>query len=217
MARSIARRAFGVLLALPLLGAAAPLVEPSTGVQFTEEQEAGGKAFECLGTGVRKVFFVKAYAVAFCLEGDKADQIVDGYLAKAHAGESGPGLAKALKADGDFYRQLGQDAAADRLVVMKVTRDLSREQLSSAFRDSLSKVLPAPKVEKLIATIPSDVQKGQTVRIWSEGEELTIDIAGQRRTLADAEIVKQIWSVWLSGESVTPALRTSIAERAAKR
>jgi hypothetical protein len=213
-----------VRVAIALVGAlgvwaaanTAPLRDSASGVTFEPAPKVGGTTFECLGAGVRKVLVFEAYALTFCLDARQADSIVDGYVASAHPGLTGEALAKALREDGGFYRQLAQEPA-DRLVVMKALRDLSRDQLAGAFKDSLSKVLPPASVAKLIAAIPGDAPKGAEITLRSHGDALTIDIAGNARTVEDADVAHHIWDVWLSKDTVSSSLKKSIAERTAMR
>jgi hypothetical protein len=209
------------LLSLIVLGALSssgtgPLRDESSGVQFAPEPTVNGVKYECLGAGLRKVFVFDAYALTFCVDQKHVDSTVDGYVAGAHPNLSGEPLAKALQADGGFYRQLAQEPG-NRLVVMRTLRDLTRGQLADAFKESLSKVLPPASVAKLVAAIPSDAPKGSEVKLSSKGDVLTIDIAGSVRTVDDAEVARHVWDVWLSKDSVSPSLKTSIADRTAAR
>lgn len=202
------------MLAMPAY--AAPLVDPSTGVEFDRETTIEGTRYECLGAGVRKVLFFKAYAVTYCIQAGKSREVVDAYLAKAHPNLSGEKLGDALEADAKFYEALA-DAPADKLVIMRLVRDISKEKISAAFRDSLSGVLPKDKVDRLISTIPGDAKDGQKILIYSKGNELVIDIAGDARRIDDELIAKKLWRVWLGPDAVSPSLKESVAAVAASR
>jgi len=195
---------------------AAPLVDDSTGVKFDREQTIGGTRYECLGAGVRKVLFFKAYAVTYCLQAGKSKEVVDAYLAKAHPSLSGEKLSDALEDDAKFFEALAS-ASADKLVIMQLVRDISKEKISDAFRSSLSGVLPKEKVDRLIATIPGDAKDGQKILIYSKGSELVIDIAGDAKRIDDEMITQKLWRVWLGPDAVSPSLKESIAANTSRR
>lgn len=196
--------------------ALANLKEPETGATFEQRVDVDGTTYECLGTGVRKVLWIKAYAVAYCLGERSVKPVVDDWVRKTYGELSGKALVAALEKSGPFYERLARQPA-DRLVVMKMTRDVSRDKLASSFRDSLSDVLPADSVQKLVDAIPSDAKKGDVVHIWAKGATVTLDIAGQKKVIEDENIAQGLWNVWLSGKSVTPELRKSLAKTAAQR
>jgi hypothetical protein len=206
-----------LLLATPSAAAEAkPIVDPSTGVKFDAIATVAGTKFRCLGAGVRKVFLFKAYAVTYCLEEGKVDDAIVGFLQKNHAGQKGEVLADSLEGDQRFFDQLAR-APGDKLVVMALVRDISKEKIAGAFRDSLSEVLPPAKVEKLIDTIPGDAKNGERILLYSRGDSLVIDIAGNAKTIDDAQIASQLWRVWLGPDAVAPSLKESIAQQVAAR
>lgn len=211
-------RAAAVLAGLGLMAstAVAELREPETKTTFEDTLTVQGTTFRCLGTGVRKILWIKAYALTYCLAEDSVAPVVDDWVRQTHGDQSGKALAEALRKDATFYARLARQPG-DRLVVMKMTRNVSRDQLADSFQDSLSDVLPAESVKKLVDAIPGDAKKGDTVRIWSQGATVTLDIAGNKQTLDDAAIAHGLWNVWLSGKSVTPSLRTSLAQETARR
>lgn len=199
--------------------AAEKLVDESTGVKFDAEQSVAGTQFRCLGAGVRavrKIFLFRAYAVTYCLQADKVDDVLLGYIEKNEPGKKGAALSEALLRDQKFFDTLAS-APSDKLVIMRLVRDISKDQIAGAFRDSLSDVLPKAKVDKLIDTIPGDAKDGQKILIYSKGNELVIDIAGKAKTIEDEQIAKQLWRVWLGPEGVSPSLKESIAQQVGKR
>jgi len=201
-----------LLLATPAAAAdAKPIVDNSTGVKFDPVVTAEGTQYRCLGAGVRKVFLFKAYAVTYCLEAAKVDDAIVPYLKKSHGSAKGDALAEALEDDQRFFDQLAA-APGDKLVVMRLVRDISKDQIAGAFRDSLSGVLSKAQVDKLIDTIPGDAKDGQKILLHSHGDRLVIDIAGNAKTIEDREIAARLWRVWLGPDSPTPSLKASIAE-----
>lgn len=186
------------------------VVDGSTGTRFDGRMQVEGVSYRCLGAGVRKVLFFKAYAVTFCLDERRMDQVVGGYLDKSHPGLEGRALEDALRKDQAFFDHLA-NVSADKLVVMQLVRDISKDRIASAFRDSLGEVLPQDRVEKLIATIPGDGKDGQKILLHSHGTQLVIDIAGDAKRLDDQMITKNLWRVWLGSDPVAPSLKDSIS------
>jgi hypothetical protein len=204
------------LMVAPLSAFAAhPIVDEGTGTRFHEDQSVNGTRFQCLGAGVREVFMVKVYAAEFCLQ-EGSLQPALGYVGTTKATADNPSkLEKTLSGDPEFFKTI-IDAPGDKLLIMHLVRDVSRDELAKAFRKSLSKVLPPENVEKLIAIIPGDGKKNEDVKLSSAGDTLTIDIAGNANQVRDGAIAKQIWWVWLGKDSVSPSLKKSIAKNMAE-
>ncbi|MHB8416767.1 MAG: chalcone isomerase family protein [Myxococcales bacterium] len=200
------------LLLLAAVAAAGEIVEPETSVHFDTRVLVGGETFECVGAGVRKILFFKVYAVAYCVQPGATEAVERTYARSAYPGLVGPALAAKLASDQGFFDALA-NAPGDKLVEMHMVRNVSRKQLADAFHDSLSKILPAPKVARVVAAVPSDARSGQTALVHSRGGELVIEIGGQLVTIDDPETARVIWRVWLGPDSVTPSLKRSIAER----
>jgi hypothetical protein len=201
-----------VLLAPPAARAEAQLVDQTTGTSFDAVQTIAGVTYKCLGAGVRKVWFFKAYAATFCVEGNLPAATAS-YVQSLRS-SAGAGLADSLADDSNFFASL-VDHSGGKLVIMKLVRDISAARMASAFREGLSNVLPAEKVEKLVATIPGDAKEGQVVQLYSAGGKLTIDIAGNKKVIDDPEIAHKLWFVWLGPKGVSPTLKKSIAEHVA--
>lgn len=207
-------------LCIALLGqaaAAAPeaLKEESTEISFPSQTTVGDATYQCLGTGVRKLLFLKVYAMTFCLEAGHADAVVQSAVSTATDGKSLSEIAAGLEHNEKFFDALAT-APGGKLVTLHLVRDVNAARLASAFRDSLANVLPPAKIETLVSTIPGDAHKDQLVQIFSDHNDVTtIDIDGARKTVKDADIAQNIWRVWLGPKSVAPSLKKSIAHNAA--
>jgi hypothetical protein len=70
----------------------AQIVDRATGTKFDEVTRVEGKAYKCLGAGVRKLAVVKVYALAFCVDAAHADALVKSYLEAHHAALQGEPL-----------------------------------------------------------------------------------------------------------------------------
>jgi hypothetical protein len=190
------------------------IVDRATGTHFDEITEMEGRSFKCLGAGVRKLVIANVYAVAFCVDSARADGVVEGYVEAHHASLRGDALFEALRKDPKFFRALAS-AKADRLALLKMSRDVSKKQLADNIRRSLRDLLPDDKLDQLTAAITVGAKKGQIVKIYAIGNRLTVDVAGTVRVIDDEEVTRKLFFVWLGAKSVSPALREDIARRAA--
>ena len=189
-------------------------VDSATGTTFDELTRVEGKAYKCLGAGVRKLAVVKVYALAFCIDAAHSDALVSRYLKTHHAELRGKPLFEALRKDAAFFDMLAATEHS-RLVVLKMQRDVSRKQLASTIGRSLSPLLPDEKLARLDAAITKGAKKGQVVKIYAVGPKLTVDVAGEVRVVEDEEVSHHLFFVWLGTKSVSPTLREDIARRAA--
>ena len=191
------------------------IVDPATGTKFDEITEVARQRYRCLGAGVRKLMVAKIYAIAFCVDAAHAEALVKSYVGAHHAGLRGEPLFEALRKDPKFFKALA-GTKHNRLVVLKMQRDLSRKQLATNIRRSLSPLLPDEKLDKLDAAITTGAKEGQVVRIYAVGTKLTVDVAGEVRVVEDEEVTRKLFFVWLGTKSVSPTLRKDIARRAAQ-
>lgn len=191
------------------------IVDEATGTKFDELTRIEGMKYECLGAGVRKLTIVKVYALAFYVDAAHADSVVKSYLQAHHPGLRGQPLFEALRKDVKFFDMLASTEHS-RLVVLKMQRDLSRSQLASNIRRSLTPLLPEDKLDRLDTAITKGAEKGQVVKIYAVGPKLTVDVAGKIRVVDDEEVVRHLYSVWLGTKSVSPTLREDIARRVAQ-
>ncbi len=201
------------LIASPLR--AAPLVEESSEVSFPEIRKAGETSYRCLATGLRKVVFFKVYANTFCIEEGKAEAIVKAAVAANGEGKKGEDLAEVLEDSRPFFKAIFS-SKADKLVVMHMVRDVSKEKLAEAFQDSLEKILAQASIDKLKALMTVDATEDMEVLFYSKGSKVFVEMGGKPNMVDDAQIAAKIWRVWLGPSSVTPGLRDDLAERASK-
>jgi hypothetical protein len=191
------------------------IVDKATGTKFDEITQVDDMAYKGVGAGVRKLMVAKIYALAFCIEAAHADVLVKSYLEAHYAGLRGESLFDALRKDPKFFKTLA-GTKHNRLVVLKMQRGLSRKQLATNIRRSLTPLLPEEKLDKLDAAITSGAKKGQVVKIYAVGTKLTVDVAGEVRVVEDEEVTRKLFLVWLGTKSVSPSLREDIARRASQ-
>jgi hypothetical protein len=190
------------------------IVEEATGTRFDQPTQYEGKTYRCLGVGVRKHAVLKIYALAFCVDTARAGTLVREYAKTHHAGLEGEPLFDALRNDAQFFDTLARNGHS-RLVTLKMQRKVSRDQLASTIRRSLTPLLTKAKLDELDAAITQGAKKGQVVTISAVGPKLTVDVAGKARTVEDEEVARNLFLVWLGPDSVSPSLRENIARRAA--
>ena len=181
----------------------------------------GPARFACLGAGVRKKLFFSVYAIDFCVEAEAGRAQLERYLSGAgrrHAGKRGEELARALREDPEFFRYLMEMPVEKRADVVFL-RDVDRGRLSEAFSWVLLQALgeeARPQVEAFVGRIARDVREGEKLclrtlpdgQVWAGLDE---DLGVRDQRLATA-----LWKAYLGPESITPALKDSVAEGAAR-
>ena len=187
-----------------------------TGARFVERPVVGGTQFRCLGVGSRRAFVFKLYSVAFCLEGGAADQALQQAF-ESHRQTRGEELADALRQDEGFFRSLAS-APGDKMIVLRLARDVSRGRLEGALRDTLRRLLSPADVERVLqaACFPGGMREGEVALLRSRGRDFVVHLGTERRVLEDAGAINErLWGVWLGPQSAAANLKESIAARAA--
>ncbi len=192
---------------------AADFVESATGVRFPGEMTADGNAFDCLGAGVRKEGADKLYAVSFYLAGRHSDA-GDDFAEEKYPNLEGRALFNSLKADQELFETLAS-APGDKMVALHLLKDFTKDQLAESFKKDLAGLLPKDRIAKLVAALPSEAHKGQTMVFRSDGTQLIVEVGGERQAVDDSTITTRIWDLWLGPKSVSPSLRESIARQVA--
>jgi hypothetical protein len=194
-----ARGALTLLLSLTL-PAAAPaedVTEPRSGVAFP----ARSGELSLLGVGLRTKTFlkVKVYAIGLYV----SDAALAGPL-RAHQGRTAtPAFSREL-VSGDFPKQLQ----------LKFVRDLSADQVRTAFREALSGADKA-RVETFVGLF-GDVKAGQEcVLRWGTGGALETTVAGQARPpIADRAFTRAVFGIWLGERPIQDDIKRGLVSRA---
>ena len=175
------------------------VAESSTGVKFQSPLSAFGKSFTLLGTGVRKKFIVKVYAMALYAESG------EGKKAYASSGEHGA----AWIAKGSF----------DKLAILHFVRDVESEKMRSAYTETLADELAdsAPAdirtaAQQFIAMFDHDAKSGGEVWVHTSGDgTVTVDQAGQKKSMkVPPALVRSIWNIWLGKKPISEDLKTGL-------
>lgn len=204
-----------LLLSLTALAVLAPgaaradkLVESGTKIGFESPVTYDGVSFKCLGTGLRKKFVVKVYAVAFCLEASKADAVLADAKAKAGA---------PAEKNQAFFNVL-RDSDAAKAVDLRFVHNVGKEKIVEAFEETLQKAMGDKDKDgraKFLALVDRDVRDGQTLTLTATADgKLTLTIAGHAGSVTDPAIAKAIWNAWIGPDSVTEDLKEDLARRA---
>ncbi|MEW6735650.1 MAG: chalcone isomerase family protein [Acidobacteriota bacterium] len=189
--------AFIILLigSLPVL--AQNVKEPSTGVDFPAQVNVGGANLKITGTGVRKRFIVKVYAIASYMEESKIDK------------------------SRDLYTQLLTDGPTKQLVLQFV-RSVDAGSIREAFQEGLKNNIPsydaspAKKDGDAFLNAQADVNTNdQVVLRWSQGGKLELIIKGQTKaTFQNPTLARGVWSIWLGGSPIDKGLKATLIANA---
>jgi hypothetical protein len=173
------------------------VVEPRTGVHFTTRQAD----VSLLGVGVRTktIFRVKVYAIGLYV----ADSALAGPLA-AHKGKLDTP---------EFYRDLVW-GDFDKRIVMRFVRDVTREQVQEAFRESLPQVNPA-RLDVFASHMVDTKQGEEYVLRWSSGGVLETSFRGQPNTpIVDKDFAAAVFGIWLGEHPIQADLKRDLVSRA---
>ena len=168
------------------------VAEPKSGTKFAAKD--GDTSL--LGVGLRTKTFakVKVYAIGLYV----ADAEIAGPL-KGKAGT--PELYRQLVA-GDFKKK----------VVMKFLRNVSKDQIQEAFRDSLKG--SGGKAEDWIAYF-GEVRSGQECVIgWTPGVGLETKVAGaEKPAINDKALASAVFAIWLGDKPIQDDLKKDLVGR----
>lgn len=214
----------GVFLGLTLLlgGAVVPgvargdeVAEPGSGAKFSTPRKQDGKDYHLIGTGLRKKAFFKVYAMGLYLE-DGARQAFPSLVAKA----GGPTRDKLL--DGDRAQSFVAWGRFGKLAVMRFLRDVDKDKIQGAYRESLEAALSdkAPAdlkrdAEAFVLLFDRDVKEGQELHIGTDDAgRIAVQIAGVKKSgPQNPQLCRAIWEIWLGSKPISKEMRKSLVER----
>jgi hypothetical protein len=171
--------------------------EPSTGVDFPAQVNVGGSNAVITGTGVRKKFGFKVYAIASYMDGSKLDK------------------------SRDVISQLLADGPAKQLT-MHFVRSVDAGKIKETFLEGLQKNIPsynsspAKKDAEAFLNAMADVNANdQIVMKWTQGGKIEVSIKGQPRgTFQNQILARGIWSIWLGGSPISDDIKTGLIANA---
>lgn len=195
----------GLLVLAPCGARAQEVTESSTGQRFAATLNYGGKGYSLLGVGVRKKFVVKVYAMGLYGESTGAKQAY-------------PALAG--KGGGDKVQQFVVYGRFAKLAVLRFVRDVDKDKIQEAYRESLGPALAAggalqADAQAFLALFDKDVKSGQELRIATdEGGKVTVEIAGQKKSGPQSpQLSRAIWEIWLGSKPISTDMRKTLVER----
>ena len=192
----------GVAVTLLTLSLAAPAAdpvvrEPETGATFSTR--LGDMSL--LGVGLRTKTFLhfKIYALGLYV----ADSALTGPLA----------VHKGNVASSAFYRDLAT-GDFEKLVVLKLVRDLSAEQIRGAFRSRMASA-DRQLLDQFMSYF-SATQAGQECTLhWVPGSGLHTTVAGlDKPPIADKAFADQVFAIWLCDRPREDRIRKQLVSRA---
>jgi hypothetical protein len=199
--------ALAIGLLAPAAARADKLREPSSEHEFEREPALNGVSYRCQAAGIRKKAFIKVYALAFCLEKDKADATLA--TAKAAAG------GKVEEGSQAFFDSL-RDAKVAKAIDMYFVRNVGKDKIAEAYQETLSKALGSDDAEgqaKFLALVDRDVKEGEHIVLTTQPDgTIHLSIGGQDKTLSDPKVAAHIWNAWLGKDGVSPTFKEALAQ-----
>lgn len=182
------------------------LTEEASGHVFTAPAGPDGRPLMCLGTGLRKKFFIKVYAAVFCVDRAAGTAAVKKYAA-AHPGAD-------LAEDSGFFLAL-RDLAAPKTIRMYFLREVDKGKIKEAYSETLHNAgLPQAKIDAFTALVDRDIREHAEIVLATTPGGLTLTLDGVEKKFDDAEVAHLIWDAWLGPKGVSDSLKESIGRGA---
>ena len=182
------------VLAFSTAALAQDVTEPRSGVTFA----ANNGDMSLLGVGLRTRTFlkVKVYAIG---------------LYASEAALAGP-LAKAKPGTAAYYKEL-VSGDFDKQITMKFVRDLSADQIKSAFREVLEAA--DPQKTDLFVSYFGELKIGQEATLrWISGGTLQTTVAGLGKPeIKDPRFAEAIFGIWLGEKPVQEEIKRDLLSR----
>jgi hypothetical protein len=195
-------------------------VEPASGTTFERHPSSDGKAFLCLGAGIRKYLVFNVYAMDFCVEEAKARSELDAYFAGPGARFAllkGQALAKGLADDVGFFEYVAT-MAVEKRAEMVFLRGSGAATIRNSFTKNLEKALgSSPQtreaIRDFVSPVDHDIQSGDRALFLSRpGGELTFSLDSQSKTLKHDRVEATFWESYLGPDSPLPSLKEAVAQ-----
>jgi hypothetical protein len=183
--------------------------EPSSEHEFERDPSFHGQGYHCLATGIRKKAIIKVYAIAFCVEKDKAGEALN--AAKAAAGGAPDEDSQ------PFFNSL-RDAKVAKAADMYFVRNVDKGKIAEAYEETLKKAMGADDAEgqaKFLAMVDRDVKEGEHIVLTTTpAGEIHMTIGDSDHSITDAKVAQHIWNAWLGPDGVSGSLKKALAEGA---
>jgi hypothetical protein len=194
------REIVAVALAVTLSAASAAsqdVTEPKSGVAFAPK--VGDMSLLGVGLRTKTMLKVKVYAVGLYV----ADSALAGPLAALKGKTDSPAFYREL-VTGDFPKEIR----------LKFVRDLSAEQIQSAFREVLTAADPAKT--NLFVNYFGELKSGQeAVLHYSPGGNLEVSVAGLGKPpINDKKFSESVFAIWLGDKPIQDDIKKALVSRA---
>jgi hypothetical protein len=183
------------LLAAPVL--AQDVTEPRSGTRFPATVD--GMSLLGAGLRTRTMLKVKVYAV--------------GLYASDEALRGGLASFKGRTTSREFYEQLIWGDFGKQ-VTLKFLRDVTRDQIQGAFRDTLGGA-NAGHLQTFLSFF-GDTKTGEEYAIrWTPGTGLVTTVAGApRAVINDKDFAAAVYAVWLGAKPIQDDIKKDLVARA---
>jgi hypothetical protein len=190
----------GLLIAVAPAARAQQVSEPGSGVRFAETRSIDGVTYELVGTGLRKRFFTRVYAMALYLDRDRA---------RASIGRA------------EYPDRYFAHAGFGRFAVLHFLRDVESRQLQDAFREGLADWLRGPPgrkqlAEAVISLLDRDMKAGSELTLFTSGEgqvEIWLPDGDKKIGPKDYTLGGAVWNVWLGDRPVSADMKRTLLAR----
>ena len=209
----------GALAAVSLTAARAraeKIAEAATGVQFDAKKSLDGRSYTLVGTGVRKKFVVKVYAMALYVED------VEGKRAFPSLASKAGGADKAKLTEGDRAQSFVMWGSFNKVGLLHFVRDVGAEKIRGAFEDGLADELSdkaaadvREATQAFIKLFDRDVKNGDEIALHTSPDgKVDLTIAGQNKgSVQNTKLARAIWGVWLGAKPISKDLRAELVNR----
>lgn len=205
-----------IVMLLGGVAAAESVSEPSTGQSFEAMRTVDGRPFALLGTGVRKKFIVKVYAMALYVDEPDARRAFPALVARA----KGAGHAQLTSDDhAQSFVMFGNFA---KLGVLHFVRDVDAGKIREAYEESLADELSdksPPEVKQpaqaLVALFDHDMKEGEEIVIHTFPDgRVEVTVAGAKKGGPhNPKLARAIWGIWLGPKPISTDMRKSLIDR----
>ncbi len=208
---------FGLLSSvLPASAQAETVVESASGQKFETERTVDGKSYVLTGTGIRKKFIIKVYAMALYVDEADAKRAFPSVVQRAGGADKAHLLASDHAESFLVWGQFGKTA------VLRFVRGVDKGKIQNAYRESLSEELsdksPADlrsAAEQFVALFDHDMQDGQDLIIHTTTDgKVSVEMAGVKKDgPQNAKLNRAIWSIWLGAKPISADLKKGLVDR----
>jgi len=173
--------------------------EPKTGVTFAAS--VGDMSLLGVGVGTKTFLKIKVYAIGLYV----ADSALSGPLT-VHKGRVGTSAFYGDLVTGDF----------EKLLVLKLVRDLSAKQIQGAFRTHMLSV-DRKLVNQFVSYFARAKAGQECVLRWAPGGALETNVADVAKpAIADRAFSEAVFAIWLGDKPLEDQVRKRLVSRASE-